>query len=65
VISTLDNGRARQPDGSGAGRTRRDAAQRGQAILNEPPSALTNLDADDLARLDEILSRLQTNRRPL
>ena len=43
----------------------RDAAQRGQAILNEPPSALTNLDPDDLARLDEILTRLQTNRRPL
>jgi DNA-binding MarR family transcriptional regulator len=40
----------------------RDAAQRGQAILNEPPSALTNLDADDLARLEEILTRLQTNR---
>ncbi len=43
----------------------RDAAQRGQAILNEPPPALTNLDSDDLARLDEILTRLQTNRRPL
>jgi DNA-binding MarR family transcriptional regulator len=43
----------------------RDAAQRGQAILNEPPSALTNLDSDDLARLDEILTRLQINRRPL
>jgi len=40
----------------------RDAAQRGQAILNEPPLALTNLDPDDLARLDEILTRLQTNR---
>jgi DNA-binding MarR family transcriptional regulator len=34
----------------------RDAAQRGQAILNEPPPALTNLDPDDLARLDEILT---------
>ena len=33
----------------------RDAAQRGQAILDEPPAALTNLDPDDLARLDEIL----------
>jgi DNA-binding MarR family transcriptional regulator len=43
----------------------RDAAQRGQAILNEPPPALTNLDTDDLVRLDEILTRLQTNRRPL
>jgi DNA-binding MarR family transcriptional regulator len=37
----------------------RDAAQRGQAILSEPPPALTNLDPDDLARLDEILTRLQ------
>jgi hypothetical protein len=43
----------------------RDAAQRGQAILNEPPPALTNLDSDGLARLDEILTRPQTNRRPL
>ncbi len=43
----------------------REAAQRGQAILNEPPPALTNLDSDDLARLDEILTRLQTNSRPL
>ena len=42
----------------------RDAAQIGQAILNEPPPALANLDADDLARLDEILTRLQTHRRP-
>ena len=41
----------------------RDAAQRGQAILNKPPPALTNLDSDDLARLDEILTRLQTNSR--
>jgi DNA-binding MarR family transcriptional regulator len=41
----------------------RDAAQRGQAILNEPPAALTNLDPGDLARLDEILTRLQTNSR--
>ena len=41
----------------------RDAAQRGQAILNQPPSALTNLDPDDLARLEEILTRLQTNTR--
>ncbi len=43
----------------------RDAAGRGQAILTEPPTALTNLGPDDLARLDEILSRLQTTRRPL
>jgi DNA-binding MarR family transcriptional regulator len=42
----------------------REAAQRGQAILNEPPPSLANLDSDDLARLDEILTRLQTNRRP-
>jgi DNA-binding MarR family transcriptional regulator len=39
----------------------RDAARVGQAILNEPPSALTDLDADDLARLEEILARLQTD----
>jgi DNA-binding MarR family transcriptional regulator len=43
----------------------REAAQRGQAILNEPPPALANLGPDDLARLDEILTRLQTNSRPL
>jgi len=43
----------------------RDAAQRGQAIFIEPPLALTNLDPDDLAQLDEILTRLQTSRRPL
>jgi DNA-binding MarR family transcriptional regulator len=43
----------------------RDAAQRGQAILSEPPPALTNLEPDDLARLCEILTRLQTNRTPL
>ncbi len=43
----------------------RDAAKRGQAILSEPPPALTNLGSDDLARLDEILTRLQTTRRPL
>jgi DNA-binding MarR family transcriptional regulator len=39
----------------------RDAAQIGQEILGEPPSTLTNLDADDLARLDEILTRLLRN----
>jgi DNA-binding MarR family transcriptional regulator len=43
----------------------RDAARRGQAILTEPPAALVNLGSDDLARLDQILARLQTNRRPL
>jgi DNA-binding MarR family transcriptional regulator len=37
----------------------RDAAERGQAILSEPPVELANLDPDDLARLDEILTRLQ------
>jgi DNA-binding MarR family transcriptional regulator len=41
----------------------RDAAQLAHTILNEPPPALTNLDPDDLARLDEILTRLQTNSR--
>jgi DNA-binding MarR family transcriptional regulator len=41
----------------------REAAQRGQAILNEPPPALTNLDSEDLARLDEFLILLHTNRR--
>ena len=41
----------------------RDAARRGQAILNEPPAALTSLDPDDLAWLDEILTRLQSNSR--
>jgi DNA-binding MarR family transcriptional regulator len=34
----------------------REAAQRGQAILNEPPAELANLDSDELARLDEGLS---------
>ena len=43
----------------------RDAAQRGQAILNEPPPAPTNLDSDDLARPGEILTRPQTGSRPL
>jgi DNA-binding MarR family transcriptional regulator len=41
----------------------RDAAARGHAILSEPPPALTNLDPDDVARLGEILTRLQTNTR--
>jgi DNA-binding MarR family transcriptional regulator len=39
-----------------------DAAYRAQTILGEPPSALTDLDPDDLAKLDEILTRLQTKR---
>jgi DNA-binding MarR family transcriptional regulator len=43
----------------------RDAARRGREILTEPPAALVNLDSDDLARLDQILARLQTHRRPL
>jgi DNA-binding MarR family transcriptional regulator len=41
----------------------RDAARRGQAILHAPPQALRDLDPDDLARLDEILTGLHTNRR--
>ncbi len=41
----------------------RDAARLGQAILDEPPAALTDLDPDDLARFNEILTRLQTNMR--
>ena len=45
--------------------TGRDTARRGQAILNEPLPALTNLDSDDLARLGEILARPQASRRPL
>lgn len=40
----------------------RKAAQRGRAILDEPPSALSDLDPEDLARLGEILTRLQTGR---
>jgi DNA-binding MarR family transcriptional regulator len=43
----------------------RDAARRGRTILEEPPLALTELDANDLARLDEIFTRLETNGRPL
>jgi DNA-binding MarR family transcriptional regulator len=39
----------------------RDAAQLADTILNEPPPALTNLEPDDLARLEEILTRLQTD----
>jgi DNA-binding MarR family transcriptional regulator len=36
-----------------------DVAERGRAILNEPPPPLASLGADDLALLDEILTRLQ------
>jgi DNA-binding MarR family transcriptional regulator len=43
----------------------RDAARRAQAILAEPPAELASLDSDDLARLDEILTRLQASSRPL
>lgn len=39
----------------------RDAAGRGVAILTRPPAALTDLDPDDLARLDAILTQLQTD----
>ena len=41
----------------------REAAQRGQAILSEPPAELANLGSGDLARLDEILARLHTGKR--
>jgi DNA-binding MarR family transcriptional regulator len=41
----------------------REAARRGQTILNEPPPELTRLSAGDLAQLDEILARLQANSR--
>ena len=41
----------------------RDAARRGQAILNEPPPALTGLDPADLSRLDEIVARLHATDR--
>jgi len=36
-----------------------DAARRAQAILAEPPAELAGLDSEDLARLDEILTRLR------
>ena len=39
----------------------RDAAQFGLAILNDPPPALTDLEPDVLAQLDEILTRLLRN----
>lgn len=38
-----------------------EAALRGQAILNQPPTALTSLDPDDLAELDRILTRLTSD----
>jgi DNA-binding MarR family transcriptional regulator len=37
----------------------RDAVRRAQAILAEPPADLAGLNADDLARLEEILTRLR------
>jgi DNA-binding MarR family transcriptional regulator len=43
--------------------TGRDAAERGRAILTEPPPELTDLDPEDLAQLDQILTRLQPHRR--
>jgi DNA-binding MarR family transcriptional regulator len=53
-----DNNRSKLVHLTDAGR---EAAKRGQAILNEPPPALTSLDPSDLARLDEILTRLQAS----
>jgi DNA-binding MarR family transcriptional regulator len=41
-----------------------DAAERGQTILNQPPPALAGLDPDDLARLEEILTRLRDQSLP-
>jgi DNA-binding MarR family transcriptional regulator len=38
-----------------------DAARRAQAILAEPPAELASLDSEDLARLDEILTRLRAS----
>ena len=35
----------------------RDVAERGQAILSQPPSRLTDLDPEDLAQLDTIVTR--------
>ncbi len=40
-----------------------EAARRGKEILDEPPPALFNLDPADLARLDEILTGLKTDKR--
>jgi DNA-binding MarR family transcriptional regulator len=39
----------------------RDAAERGRAILSDPPPALANLDPEDLTRLQEIVARLLRN----
>jgi DNA-binding MarR family transcriptional regulator len=36
----------------------REAALRGRAILNEPPPELTDMDPEDLAQLDTLLTRL-------
>jgi DNA-binding MarR family transcriptional regulator len=43
----------------------RDAARRGQAILKEPPPALTSLNPEELALLDEIVTRLPAADEPL
>lgn len=43
----------------------RDAAQRAEAVLNEPPPELARLGSGDLARLEEIFTRLQTGGRQL
>jgi hypothetical protein len=40
-------------------RQRAGAARRAQAILAEPPAELASLDSEDLARLEEILTRLR------
>lgn len=37
----------------------REAAERGRRILTEPPAELANLSAEDLARLEAILGRLE------
>jgi DNA-binding MarR family transcriptional regulator len=39
-----------------------EAARRAKAVLSEPPPELSRLDPDDLARLDEIFTRLHTGR---
>jgi DNA-binding MarR family transcriptional regulator len=36
----------------------RETAQRGRAILNEPPSELIDMDPEDLAQFDTLLARL-------
>ena len=42
----------------------RDAAERADAILSEPPAALSRLDPEDLARLQTIVTRLQVDSSP-